>query len=77
MIPTSHEKVYPGWGISGLGQLDNFVVDHVWERMDELIRRVQHVDVRDIMYHNPNVIVESVCGFGDLKKIFDKVLGKW
>lgn len=37
MIPTSHEKVYL---MSNLGQLDNFVVDHVWERMDELIKRV-------------------------------------
>ena len=80
IIPTSHEKVYPGWGMSGFTQLDNFVVDNVWDRMDELIRKVQHVDMKDIhipTYHNPNVTLESVCRFVGLNEIFDEDLGKW
>ena len=80
IIPTSHEKVYPGWGMSGFTQLDNFVVDNVWDRMDELIGKVQHVDTKDIhipTYRNPNVTVESVCKFGDLNEVFNEDLGKW
>lgn len=80
IIPTSHEKVYPGLGLSGFTQLDNFVVDNVWDRLDELIRRVQHLDTKDInipTYPNSNVTVESICTFGDLNEVFNEALGKW
>jgi len=65
--------------MSGLVELDKLVINHVWERMDELIRSVQHVDIRDISistYHNSNVDVESVCDFADLKNLFNEVREK-
>ena len=55
-------------------------MDNVWDRMDELIRRVKHVDTKDInipSYRNPNVVVESICGFEDLNEVFNEALGKW
>jgi hypothetical protein len=48
--------------------------------MDDLIEKVQHVDTKDInipSYRNPNVTVESICGFEDLNEVFNKALGKW
>jgi hypothetical protein len=73
LIPTSHQKVYGGWVLSRVKEVDDEVIKKVWEELpDRVMESVTHVDTKDARhptFQSPAEGIEAVRTFQELESM--------